>query len=74
MSDLGGIGSFGIFPFLSEDMIKQAKYAGIRTRAGKMAYIITLGESAQKPKVEDGVEKAKGALKWIKKFAEDEKD
>ncbi len=72
MSDVSGIGAYGIFPFLSEDLLKQAKYSQIKTRAGKMAYLLSLGDKAQKPRIEDGVDGAKGALSWIKKFAEEE--
>lgn len=65
MVDIHGIGSFGIVPFLSEDLLKQAKYANIKTRAGKMAYLITLGDKAPKPQIKEGVYEARGALKWI---------
>lgn len=65
MSDIHGIGSYGIVPFLSEDLLKQAKYGNIKTRAGKMAYLLTLGEKAGKPQVKEGVYEARGALKWI---------
>jgi hypothetical protein len=70
-SDITGLGSYGIFPFMSEDLMKQAKYASIKTRAGKMAYLLSLGDNAQKPVIREGVEEAKGALKWIKKFADE---
>lgn len=73
MTDGLSIGSYGIYPFLSEDLMKQAKYSQIKTRAGRMAYILSLKEKAPKPKIEDGVDPAKGALKWIKKYLEEEK-
>ena len=67
MPDLFGLGAYGIQPYLSEDFLKQIKYAQIKTRAGKIAYIMTLGEKAPKPKIEEGVTpEAKGAIKWIK--------
>ena len=66
MIDVSGIGAYGIVPFLSEDLLKQSKYANIKTKAGKVAYILTLGKKAKKPKVKEGVQEARGALKWIK--------
>ena len=65
MVEIHGIGAFGIVPFLSEDLLKQAKLANIKTRAGKVAYLLTLGEKAKKPKIKEGVHEARGALKWI---------
>jgi len=73
MTDGMGIGAYGIYPFLSEDLIKQSKYSQIKTKAGRIAYILSLGEKAPKPRIEDGVDEAKGALKWIKKYLEEEK-
>ncbi len=66
MPDIFGLGAYGIHPYLSEDVFKQIKYAQIKTRAGKIAYLMTLGEKAPKPKIEEGVEQARGAIKWIK--------
>ncbi len=65
MIDVSGIGAYGIVPFLSEDLLKQSKYANIRTKAGKAAYIMTLGDKAKKPQIKEGVHEARGALKWI---------
>ena len=65
MIDVHGIGAYGIVPFLSEDVLKQAKLANIKTRAGKIAYILTLGDKAKKPIIREGVHEARGALKWI---------
>jgi hypothetical protein len=65
MIEIHGIGAFGIVPFLNEDLLKQAKLANIKTRAGKVAYLLTLGEKAKKPQVKEGVHEARGALKWI---------
>lgn len=65
MIEVHGIGAFGIVPFLSEDLLKQAKLANIKTRAGKIAYLLSLGEKAKKPQVKEGVHEARGALKWI---------
>lgn len=65
MIDVHGIGAFGIVPFLSEDLLKQSKLANIKTRAGKIAYLMSLGKKAKKPQVKEGVYEARGALKWI---------
>jgi len=65
MHDVHSLGAYGIHPFMSDDVFKQAKYANIKTKAGKIAYILSLGKKAPKPHIEDGVEPAHGALKWI---------
>jgi hypothetical protein len=65
MTEIHGIGAFGIVPFLSDDVLKQTKLANIKTRAGKVAYLLSLGEKAKKPQVKEGVHEARGALKWI---------
>jgi hypothetical protein len=65
MVEIHGIGAYGIVPFLSEDLLKQAKLANIPTQAGKIAYLLALGKKAKKPKVKEGVHEARGALKWI---------
>jgi hypothetical protein len=65
MKEIHGLGAFGITPYMSEDLLKQIKYADIKTRAGKIAYLLTLGKEAKKPQVKEGVHDARGALKWI---------
>ena len=65
MKEIHGLGAYGIVPFLSEDLLKQAKLANIKTRAGKIAYLLTLGKKAKKPQLKEGVHEARGALKWI---------
>ena len=70
MKDLHGLGAFGISPYLSEDLLKQIKYANIKTRAGKLAYLASLGNKAKKPQIKEGVREALGALKWIKEEIE----
>ena len=65
MKEISGIGAFGIVPYLSEDLLKQVKFANIRTRAGKVAYLMTMGEKAKKPQIKEGVYEARGALKLI---------
>jgi len=73
MTDLN-IGAYGIYPFMSEDIFKQAKYMNIKTRAGKIAYVMSLGDRAQRATIEAGVDGARGALKWIKGFLEEDKE
>lgn len=71
MVDVHGIGSYGIVPYLSEDLLKQVKFANIKTRAGKVAYLLTLGKEAKKPQIKEGVHEARGALKWISSILEE---
>lgn len=73
MKEIHGLGAFGISPYLSEDLLKQVRYADIKTRAGKIAYLLALGKDAKKPEVREGVHAARGALKWIKEEIADEK-
>jgi hypothetical protein len=65
MTEIHGLGAFGIFPFMSDDVLKQAKLAHIKTKAGKVAYLLSLGGKAKKAQVKEGVHEARGALKWI---------
>jgi hypothetical protein len=65
MIEIHGLGAYGIVPFLSEDLMKQIKFANIKSQAGKIAYILTLGDKAKKPQIKEGVEEARGALKWV---------
>ncbi|MBU0630017.1 MAG: hypothetical protein KKC80_03760 [Candidatus Margulisbacteria bacterium] len=72
MSELYGLGSFGIVPHLSDDALKQAKYADIKSQAGRIAYLSAAGRRGGKPTTEEGIKPAKGALKWIAKLLEEE--
>jgi hypothetical protein len=74
MVDIHGMGAFGLTPYLSEDQIKQARFANIKTRAGKVAYLLAMGGNAKKPQVKEGVYEARGALKWIAAVLEEEKN
>lgn len=74
MIEIHGLGAFGIAPYLSDDLLKQTRLANIKTRAGKIAYIMSLGENAKKPQVKEGVYEARGALKWIAEILEEEKN
>jgi hypothetical protein len=74
MKEIHGLGAFGITPYMSEDLLKQIKYADIKTRAGKIAYLLTLGKEAKKPQIREGVHEARGALKWICEVFKEEKE
>jgi len=74
MVDIHGLGAFGITPYMSEDLLKQARLANIKTRAGKVAYLLSLGENAKKPQIKEGIHEARGALKWIAELLEEEKN
>jgi hypothetical protein len=74
MKDISGLGAFGYLPYLSDDLIKQAKYKDIRTKAGKVAYLMTLGKEAKKPQIKEGVHDARGALKWVASILEEEEE
>lgn len=65
------IGSYGIYPFMTEDVFKQIKYANIKTKAARIAYILSLGDKALKPEITEGVTYAKGALKFIKRVLDE---
>lgn len=67
MISIDGLGALGITPFMSDDIIKQAKkFGNIKTEAGRFAYVLSLGKNAKKPQVKEGVYEARGALNWIK--------
>ena len=70
--DINSIGAFGTVPFLNEEVIKKKKFKDIKTQAGKIAYLMSLGKKAKKPHVKEGVYEAKGALKWIAAIMEDD--
>lgn len=72
MIEIHSLGAFGIVPFLTEDVLRQAKLANISTRAGKVAYLMSLGEKAKKAEIEEGIAPARGALKWIAKALDEE--
>jgi len=74
MVDVHGIGSFGIVPYMSDDLLKQVKLANIKSRAGKVAYLLTLGKEAKKPQIKEGVHEARGALKWIASILDEEEE
>ncbi len=73
MKEIHSLGAFGLIPYLSEDLMKQLKYANIKSRAGKIAYLLMLGEKARKPRIKEGIYEARGALKWIASILEEGK-
>lgn len=72
MVDIHGIGSFGIVPFLTDE-IQNQKFREIKTQAGRIAYLLSLGKNrAKKPHIKEGVYEARGALNWIASLLEEE--
>lgn len=69
MSEIHGLGAHGIYPFLSDDEEIREQ---IKTKAGRLAYAISLGKKAKAPKVQEGIDEARGALKWIKEVLKEE--
>lgn len=65
MEGPGGVANFGIHPIPSEDLIKQIRLNTIKTRAGRIAYLLLLGENAALGGIHNGVKPAEGALKHI---------
>ena len=74
MIEIYGLGAFGIHPFLTDEVMKQKRLEEIKTTAGKTAYILAAGKKKGKPKIEQGVSSARGALKWISEILEEEKN
>ena len=72
--NIHGLGAYGIVPFLTDDVLKQARYSDIKTRAGKIAYVASLGQKAGKPEIQDGIQAAHGALKWIADTLKEEEE
>lgn len=71
MPGIEGLGSFGINPLPGDDLLKQARLADIKTRAGKSAYLVLYGNQRVE-KVMSGISKACGALRYITKVLEEE--
>ncbi|MFA4858365.1 MAG: hypothetical protein WC901_02105 [Candidatus Margulisiibacteriota bacterium] len=75
MTEVHGIGAYGIVPFMSDDLQKlMKKFNHIPSREGRIAYIMLLGKKAKKPEIHEGVYAARGALKWIEEVLNDNKD
>jgi hypothetical protein len=66
MTNVHGVGAYGIVPFMSDDLQKLMKRcANIPSREGRIAYILLLGRKAKKPEIHEGINAARGALKWV---------
>lgn len=74
MREINSLGAFGFYPFMSEDLLKQSRLANISTRAGKLAYLMAAGEKNKKPEIKEGIQEARGALKWIANVLEKEEE
>ncbi|MFH1362540.1 MAG: hypothetical protein ABIH69_07840 [bacterium] len=70
MNDISGLGAYGIFPFGDSNELR--KFKQITTQAGKIAYVESLGKNAKAPTVHEGINEARGALKWIKESLKEE--
>jgi hypothetical protein len=71
MSEITGPRGFGIHSLPSEDLLKQIKLNQIKTKAGKIAYLVLHGEKAALGSIMNGVTKALGAIKWIDRVLEE---
>jgi hypothetical protein len=67
----GGVGPFGANAIPNEELLKQLKLKTIKTRAGRVAYLMLLGEDAALGRVANGISKAEGSLKWISRVLEE---
>ena len=70
MSEVVGLGAHGIFPFGDSNELR--KFKQIKTKAGKIAYAESLGKKAKAPTVHDGINEARGALKWINEILKED--
>lgn len=71
MIETPGVIGFGINPVPNEDILKQVRLNTIKTRAGKVAYLMLLGHNADLGGISNGVKKAEGALKWVARVLEE---
>ena len=71
MSEVGEVRGFGINPIPSEDLLRQIRLNQIKTKAGKIAYLLMHGEKAALGSISNGVKKAEGAIKWIARVLEE---
>jgi hypothetical protein len=71
MSEVSGPRGFGIHPIPSEDLLKQIKLNQIKTKAGKVAYLVLHGEKAALGGIANGIGRAEGAIKWITRVLEE---
>lgn len=71
MEGSGRISNFGAHPIPSEDLLKQIRLNNIKTKAGRLAYLLLLGENAALGGIHDGIKKAEGALKHVARVLEE---
>jgi len=71
MVETSGVRGSGINPVPNEDLLKQVRLNTIKTRAGKVAYLMLLGHNADLGGISNGIKKAEGALKWVAKVLEE---
>jgi hypothetical protein len=71
MIDTSGIRGFGTNPVPNEDLLKQIRLNTIKTRAGKVAYLMLVGHNADLGGMANGIKKAEGALKWVARVMEE---
>jgi hypothetical protein len=65
-----GIGRFGVHPIPNEEVIKQSKFDHIKTRAGKVAFVMLHGTETI-GKMMNGINKSSGALKYVARVLEE---
>jgi hypothetical protein len=68
--EIKGIGPGG--PILPED-IERERLKEIKTRLGKVAFIMALGKDAHVSRISPGITRAEGAIKWIEETFKQEK-
>jgi|GEM_PF-5492387 len=66
-----GIGRFGVSQIPSEEFLKKLKLFNIKTRAGKIAFLMLMGNDATLGRVAKGVNHAKGALSMVSRVLKD---
>ena len=68
MTEISGLGAFGVHPIPNDDILKQVRLGHIKTKAGKMAYLLLHGSDADLGGIVNGISKAEGAIKWISRI------
>jgi hypothetical protein len=59
-------------PIYSEE-IEHERFKEIKSRAGKLAFIMSSGKDARVARVTSGISRSQGALKWIEEVFEHSK-
>jgi len=65
MDGIDGVNKFSSRPIINEETIKQLKLVNIKTRAGKVAFLMLLGNDAPLGRMANGISKADKALKFV---------